>query len=65
MNVNATVCWKQSPSSTGPFLSLDRGELPCTRSKAEVEFPFQNIYRHFHFITNTALLYPTTALLYL
>lgn len=65
MNVNAMVCWKQSPSYTGPFPSLDRGELHCTCSKAEVEFSFQNIYRHFHFITNTVLLYPTTALLYL
>lgn len=64
MNVNARVCWKQSPSSTGPFPSLKRGQLHCTCSKAELEFPFQKRLQAFSF-TNSALLYPTTTLLYL
>jgi len=39
INVNSMVCWKQSPSSTGQSSSLHAGELHCTCSRAETDFP--------------------------
>lgn len=41
-------------------------ELHCTCSRAEVDFPFQNFYRHFVLLLpNTALLYQAITLLFL